>query len=221
MNQFYKLMLVTSRGNQPLAQYLNFIRRCASSGITSVQLREKTKCRQELTSFGRHLNAVLKPFNIPLIVNDDVTLAIDIDAAGVHLGQNDGDVRTARKLLGPNKIIGLTIDFAVNMRIANTLPINYVGISSVFPSRSKKDTSTVWGTKGLTHLSRVSRHPMVGIGGINESNACDVMLAGADGIAAIEVFHDASDLELVTRNLRNIIDTQGEQYDQSNRISFV
>lgn len=192
---FYRLILVTQRATQPLNTYLYFVERCAKAGITSVQLREKNYSHAELVTFGKSLQAILKPYHIPLLINDNLRVALEIDADGVHLGQTDGDPWKARKLLGPNKSIGLSIDSIANLQHANTLPIDYVGVGSIFMTHNKTNITTYWGLSGLTELNKQSKHPIVAIGGIDDTNAADVYKAGAHGIAAIGAFHNSFDLE--------------------------
>ncbi len=204
-NQFYKLCLVTNKGNNHEDKYLNFIKVCAKSGITSVQLREKNIPYESLLKFGKMLKETLLAFNIALIINDNVDLALELDADGVHLGQTDGDIMAVRKILGPNKIIGISINSLDQLYAANLLPVNYAGCGAIFPTKNKSDVATIWGIEGLKQLSALSKHPLVAIGGIDEYNASEVMRAGADGIAAIGAFHDAMDPEATTKKLYNII----------------
>ena len=117
---YYKLMLVTNKGNRPLQDYLNFIALCAKSGITSVQLREKKLTFNELVEFGKELQAILKPLGTPLIINDHVELALLLDADGVHLGQSDGNIIEARQRLGPDKVT------AVGLRRLSPTYIEYI-----------------------------------------------------------------------------------------------
>lgn len=207
---FYKLMLVTNRQQTPIDDYLQFIKTCAHAGITSVQLREKNQAPEALLEFGEKLKHILDPLQIPLIVNDDIELALMLNASGVHLGQTDGNPERARALLGPDKIIGVSIDTEDNLMRANQLPIDYVGIGAIFPTSNKNNVATIWGVHGLSQLAPHSKHPIIGIGGINESNAPEVLASGACGIAVIGALHDAEDATLTTHNLRHIIDSRGK-----------
>ena len=209
---FYKLMLVTNRQQIPMNDYLQFIKTCADAGITSVQLREKHQSRDILLEFGHQLKRILEPLKIPLIVNDDVELAQTLDASGVHLGQTDGDAKIARQILGPHKLIGVSIDSEENLMSANQLPINYVGIGAIYKTTNKKNISTVWGVEGLQQLVPLAKHPIIGIGGINSGNAAAVISSGADGIAVIGAIHDAKDPRQVTQQLRCIIDNGGNNH---------
>lgn len=205
-HQFYKLMLVTNKRNIPEDEYLQLIQVCAISGITAVQLREKSLSYRSLLKLGRALKEILSPLNIPLIVNDHVNLALELDAEGVHLGQADGDAKVARDLLGPDKIIGISIDSMANLQVANELPIDYVGIGAIFPTRNKANVTTIWDIAGLKQASLLSKHPIVAIGGIHENNAAAVMQAGSQGIAAIGAFHDTIDPGVTTKKLRSIVE---------------
>lgn len=203
---YFKLVLVTNKGHAPLDPYLHFVATLAKSGITSVQLREKNLNLEELFEFGKELQSVLRRFSIPLIVNDHIALAYKLNAHGVHLGQTDISVLDARKKLGDDKIIGLSVNSLKELQIANTLPIDYVGIGAIFQTNSKTDVSRIWGLEGLEKIAPFSKHPIVAIGGINENNVEAVMKKDAKGIAAISCFHDAKNPEETTRNLRSIVD---------------
>lgn len=204
-----KLTLITRKGNIPVNEYLTFIKNCAQAGVTAVQLREKQLSYASLIEFGKQLQAILKPLQIPLIINDNVDLALELDADGVHLGQSDGCPNTARQRLGSKKIIGLSVDSFENVDEANHLPINYIGVGAIFPTHNKPDVSTFWDIHGLKKIAAVSKHPIIAVGGINEANAESVMQAGANGIAVIGAAHDVPDPAKSLKTIRHIIDYQG------------
>lgn len=186
-----RLMLVTNKGNIPLKKYLEFIEACASHGVDTVQLREKNMNQTELLSFGKTLKKILQPLNVSLIVNDNIKLALALDADGVHLGQKDESTKRARKILGPDKLIGLSVNTLANVEKANTLPINYLGVGAIFPTHNKSDVATVWGIEGLNQVMAITKHPLIAIGGINETNAESVHHTKVHGMAAIGAFHDS------------------------------
>ncbi|QVE48755.1 thiamine phosphate synthase [Chlamydia crocodili] len=203
---FFKLILITNRQNISIEEYLDFVAVCVQSGVTSVQLREKELSHREILSFGEALKSILDPLEIPLIISDSVSVCLDLDASGVHLGQTDGDVIEARELLGPDKIIGWNVNTLDQLLNANTLPIDYLGLSAMFATQSKPDATNLWGFSGLEQAVSLCEHPIVAIGGIDESNAAEVVESGAAGIAAIGVFHSAQNPSLVTKTLREIVD---------------
>lgn len=211
---FFKLMLVTNQYNtlqykNNVNHYLHLITQCAHAGITSVQLREKNLDYANLFNLGKALQNILSPLGIPLIINDNVDLALALDADGVHLGQTDGCVLDARQRLGKDKIIGLSIDNLDYMKkqieTANSLPIDYIGVGAIFPTQTKQDIKHIWGVKNLKKAAALSKHPIVAIGGIQLSNTREIMQSGAKGVAAISIFHDNTAAE-TTKNLREIIE---------------
>lgn len=201
---FYQLMLITHKNNLPLSPYLDFIATCAANGITAVQLREKNSSYEENLAFGIKLKKTLLPYKIPLIINDHLDLALELDAEGIHLGQSDGDPKLAREQLGPKKIIGLSIDTPEDLIIANNLPIDYLGVGAIFPTQNKNNVKTLWQLQGLKHLTELTSHPIVAVGGINKTNAIDVINAGAQGLAAIDVFHQSENPSMTTAHLRKL-----------------
>lgn len=205
-DHFLKLMLVTHKLDNTWEDYLDFITIAAGSGITAVQLREKHLRMPDLIKWGKQLQAILKPRSIPLIVNDHIELCLELNAEGLHLGQGDGDPCEARKALGQDKMIGLSIDTMAQAHIANQLPIDYIGVGAIFPTRHKQNVETIWGLQSLKQVTRISKHPVIAIGGIDKTNANLVMKAGAKGIAAIGAFHDAQDVEISTQDLRKIVE---------------
>lgn len=201
----YKLMLVTHREQIPVPQYLKFIEQCAKSGISSVQLREKNSSQDFILHFALQLKDLLKPLHIPLIINDDLDLALEIDAEGLHLGQSDGSIFHAREKLGPDKCLGLSIETEAQLHQANQYPLDYVAASAVFPSRHKSNIKTVWGLDGLGRLAALSTHPVIGIGGIDLQNIQATLAAGAKGAALIGALHLAEDPATMTRQLRSLM----------------
>ena len=205
MQNSYKLILITNRGDTPLSEYLSFIKICAESGVTSVQLREKNATLESLLEFGYCLKEILEPLKVPLIINDHINLAPQLQADGVHLGQTDGDPRQARAILGKDKIIGWTIETEEQLEQANQLPLTYSAVGAIFPSRTKHDIK-VWGLSELSKLAKKSKHPLNAIGGITTQNVRHVMETGVAGISVIGTLHEAKDPAEVARTLRHMID---------------
>lgn len=210
---FYKLTLITNKNDTPLNDYLPFVERCAASGLTAIQLREKTADYPSLLHMGRALKAITTAFGIALIINDNLELAMALDADGLHLGQSDGCLLKARERLGADKYLGVSIDSLSDLQRANDLPVDYIGVGALFPSGSKQNVATLWGLDGLRRLADVSRHPIIALGGIDEGNAMGVMQAGAHGLAAIAAFHSSADPAASTQNLRRIVDVGGKGHD--------
>ena len=186
-----RLCLVTNLQNQSFSLYKPFILKAIQGGITSVQLREKTKNLFEFQQLALKLKSTLRPFKIPLIINDHVEIAKDVDADGVHIGQSDLSPYEARKILGPSKIIGWSVETLKELEIAKQLTcIDYIAASAVFPSKTKPDCKTIWGIAGLRQITELSKYPVIAIGGINLSNIGAIMDNGACGAAVIGAIHN-------------------------------
>ena len=188
-----KLCLITNITHQSLAEYIEFVERSIHGGVTMVQLREKHTDYIEIKKRALALQKLLHPLNIPLIINDFVDLAVEINADGVHLGNSDISALEARKKLGPNKIIGVSIESLANLENANKLPINYVTASAVFPSTTKSNCKIFWGIEGLKTIVEKSLHPVTAIGGIEPQHKLEIFNTGAKGIAVISAIHNAPD----------------------------
>lgn len=191
MKQALKLYLVTDRDLSLGRSLEEVVREAVAGGVTMVQLREKDAATGEFIELGRRLKAVLKPLGIPLIINDRVDVALAVDADGVHIGQSDMSYADARRLLGPDKIIGLSVENFKDLEVANELDVNYIGISPVYGTPTKTDTAEPFGLEGLRKAVQMSAHPTVAIGGMNVSTAGDVIATGCDGVAVVSAICSA------------------------------
>jgi len=205
MKKNQQLTLITQKNNTPTSDYLLHIEKCLKAGVSAVQLREKKLSYDNLLSFGYALKQQLIKYHIPLIVNDNLELALQLDADGLHLGQNDGDVIEARKQLGDNKILGLSIDNLDQVLASNSLPIDYIGIGAIFNTVNKKNIKTIWGVDGLKTSIKLAKHPVVAIGGVNLSNIHAVVKCGVAGVAAIGAFHDTQNPFYITKQMLSFI----------------
>jgi len=177
----------------------------AKGGITMVQLREKECTTKEFYEQAISLKKCLEPYKIPLIINDRLDIALACDAEGLHIGQKDMPYDVARRLFGKNKIIGLSVESIEDVLIANQLDIDYIGISPVFGTPTKTDTAPAFGLEGVSKISKISRHPSVGIGGINRTNAADIIHSGANGIAIVSAIMSADNPQEEAEKLVRII----------------
>lgn len=173
-------------------------------GVTMVQFREKGRNALEgaakLELAGRIL-AVCRKHGVPLIVNDDVDLAIALDADGVHIGQEDEPAEQVRKRIG-NRILGLSVHTPEEASIGAERHADYFGVGPVFPTVSKEDARPVQGTAALRNIRRMhAAIPIVGIGGITAERVHEVIHAGADGVAVISAITHTSDACRAAREL--------------------
>ena len=181
------------------------VTQAVEGGATMVQLREKTLDTGAFVALALRLKEVLKPYGVPLVINDRVDVALACDADGVHIGQSDMPYEMARKLMGPDKIIGLSVENYDQIEQANSLDVDYIGISPVFATPTKTDTAAPFGLDGLRRAVRLSKHPTVAIGGMNSSTAAEVMAAGTDGIAVVSAIVCAESPREASRQLLQII----------------
>lgn len=202
MKQALKLYLVTDRDLSLGRSLEEVVREAVAGGVTMVQLREKDAATGEFVELGRRLMSVLKPLGVPLIINDRVDVALAVDADGVHIGQSDMDYADARRLLGPDKIIGLSVENFEDLEVANGLDVDYIGISPVYGTPTKTDTAEPFGLDGLRKAVQMSVHPTVAIGGMNASTIRDVMAAGADGVAVVSAICSAPSPHTATEELK-------------------
>ncbi len=180
-----------------------------AGGASAVQLREKVATTREMIELGHALHSITKAANIPLIVNDRVDVALAIDAEGVHVGQKDMPARLARQLLGPTKILGVSVTTPTEAHQAEVEGADYIGAGDIFGTLSKVDAGVPIGIHTLTAIVQAVSIPTVGIGGITAQNAIQVIRAGASGIAVISAVMGAANIEQTARQLRTIICSSG------------
>lgn len=210
------LYLVTDR---PLARGRDMrwiVEEAVRGGCTIVQLREKDCDTRTFVDLALQLKAELSKTGVPLIINDRLDVALAVDADGVHIGQSDMPYELARKMLGPDKIIGLSVENMDDLHKANELDVDYIGISPVFSTATKTDTARPFGLDGAREAMALSRHPAVGIGGMNHRTAKDVMACGVDGIAVVSDIVSADSPMESSRTLLEIVrSAQGSWCDNA------
>ena len=202
----WRLYLVTDRGlarGRPIAWV---VEAAVRGGATAVQLREKSCGTRELVELGRELKKLLGPRGAPLIINDRVDVALEIGADGVHIGQQDMDYERARGLMGPDAIIGLSIETIEQARASERLGVDYLGVGPVFATATKLDAAPPLGVAGVAEIRAITRHAIVAIGGMGLENARQAIESGADGVAVVSAICAADDPERSARELRQTID---------------
>jgi thiamine-phosphate pyrophosphorylase len=199
------LYFVTDRGLCGDKTLENVVLQAIRGGAACVQLREKDVTTRFFVEEALRIKALLAPFKVPLIINDRLDVALAVKADGVHVGQEDMPYEIARKLMGPGAIIGLSVETWEDVERAQGLDVDYLGVSPVFATPTKTDTKEPWGREGLARIRAFSRHPLVGIGGLNASNAEAVVMAGADSVAVVSAICAAPDPFTASRELTEII----------------
>src|SRR5665647_1465479 len=206
--RLYALIDPAVAGGRTLAELASRI----ADSATLVQLRDKHGSTRTMVEEARALTAVLAPLDIPLLINDRVDVALAAEADGVHIGQDDMSAADARLLLGRTAIIGLSIKTLQQAQDAPLEYLDYVAIGGVYGTSSKDNTAAPIGIDGLRAIvqairARDPKCPICAIAGINESNAAEVIAAGADGVAVISALSLASDPNKAARNLLSVVDS--------------
>ncbi|MGH2507096.1 MAG: thiamine phosphate synthase [Ktedonobacteraceae bacterium] len=173
-------------------------------GATIIQLRDKQASTRQLVAEGLALRSLTREHGALLIVNDRIDVALAIDADGVHLGQDDDmPVLLARKVLGPERILGISAGNQAEATAAITANADYISIGAIYATRAKADAGAPIGTQFLSELATRTSIPLVAIGGITAQNVEPVKHAGAIGIAVITAVVSADDITAATREIRN------------------
>lgn len=200
--------LVTDRSLCRKRSLQDIVLQAVQGGAAYVQLRDKDLSTRDFVEEAIAVKKLLLPFHVPLIINDRLDVALACGADGVHIGQEDMPYATARKLIGQEAIIGLSVETWADVEASQNLDVDYIGVSPVFATPTKTDTKEPWGLEGLRKIKSFSRHPLVAIGGINESNARTVVKAGADCLAVVSAVCSADDPAAAVAKLQSIINEE-------------
>lgn len=198
LNPNRKFYLVIGTKNCMHHSLCDVIAMAINNGVDIIQLREKNASTEKIVQIGNIIQPFLKIHNIPLIINDDIEAAKILDADGVHVGQHDTAYKAARKFLGPNKIIGLSIENAAQVdALKQYHDLDYVGIGPIFSTNTKKDAAKPLGIAGLKEICERINIPTFAIGGIDLNNINDVMQTGVQGAAIVSAICNAENPDQV------------------------
>ena len=198
------LYLVTDSTGLEEKEFLNIIGEACKSGVTLVQLREKDKSGREYLNLAFKVKEITDKYNIPLIINDRIDIAIAVDSAGVHLGQSDINIKYARKILGKDKIIGATAKTVNQAKEAVEEGADYLGVGAIYPTTTKVKT-VITDIKTLNEICDKVDIPVVAIGGLNEENCNILNKSKISGIAVVSAIMKAKDIKKAVKNLISCI----------------
>ncbi|CEP12285.1 hypothetical protein [Parasitella parasitica] len=210
----YSLYLVTDRSLVPETKtFLGQIERALEGGVTLVQLREKDTETGAFIDFAFKVKALTRKFGVPLIINDRLDVAQAVDAEGVHIGQDDMPLTTARQILGTTKIIGVSCNTEEEAAIAIRDGADYLGIGAVWFTSTKKNIKEPLGIQGVRRILESMQHPIptVAIGGISAKNACELLEGSStgeihiDGLAIVSAIMAAEDPKAACEELLKLI----------------
>lgn len=210
IKQLLKLYFIMGSNNSKLSPE-EVLSEALKGGITIFQYREKGENAlngKEKRELGKRLQQLCKEFNVPFIVNDDIDLALELDADGVHIGQDDASAEAVRAKIGA-KILGVSAHSLEEVEVAIRAGADYIGIGPIYHTDTKKDAKEVRGTVLISDVrSQGNAIPIVGIGGITATNAAPVFHAGGDGVAVISEISGSDQPFANTQRLLDAINTE-------------
>ena len=210
----YKLYLITDRQSLKNLSLEEMVGAAVTAGVTCVQLREKQITTREYIELARSLQLILKEKKIPLFINDNVDIALAVHADGLHVGASDMPYQTLIKILPPSIKIGMTINFPDEIGKLNKMNLAYLGVSAIFPSKVKLDIKHFWQEQELRSLKQLSQHPLIGIGGINDTNINYIPAGTLDGFAVSSIICAQPDIQTVKNYTYKILEEINTYHDE-------
>ena len=201
----WRLCLVADMEAAGKRDLVAIIQESVEAGATMIQLRGKNCTTQEFLDLAVRISGFLNPKGIPLIVNDRADIALACEADGLHLGQQDIPLVFARKILGQNRLIGISVNTIEEAQTAEKEGADYVGVGPVYFTSSKDKLPTILGLEGLRSVRENVHIPILAIGGLTAENARAVISAGADGIAVISAIMGEDDISEATKSLLSVL----------------
>ncbi len=180
------------------------VKESLDGGVTFVQLREKQLDEAHFMEEAKDLQVLCKENNVPFIINDNVDIALKVDADGVHVGQSDMEAGKVREKLGPDKIIGVSCKNVDQALLAKKHGADYLGVGAMYPTGTKKDATAVT-PEALSAVCQAVDIPVVAIGGINKDRIEPLKGTGVDGVAVVSAIFAAEDIEKATRELKEAV----------------
>ena len=180
------------------------VKESLDGGVTFLQLREKQLDEDHFLEEAKKLQGLCSEYNVPFIINDNVEIALAINADGVHIGQSDMEMKEAREKLGPDKIIGVSAHTKEEALLAQAQGADYLGVGAVFPTSSKDDAESV-SYETLKAICEVVSIPVVAIGGITRENLHQLSGSGVSGISVISFIYAQSDIKEAARELKQCV----------------
>lgn len=177
------------------------VKESLDGGVTFVQLREKHLDQAHFLEEAKDLNMLCKAYNVPFVINDNVDIALEMDADGVHVGQSDMEAGDVRAKLGPDKIIGVSAQTVEQAVLAEKRGADYLGVGAVFPTNSKDDATDV-SYETLKAICQAVSIPVIAIGGITKDNVEELSGSGICGIAVISAIYGQKNIKDATANLK-------------------
>lgn len=193
-----RLYLVTNRYQDSVESFLEKIETACRSGVTIVQLREKNLTTHQYYQLAKQVKEITDAYQVPLIIDDRLDICLAVDAAGLHIGDDELPVSVARKVLGPEKILGVTAKTVKRALEAETSGADYLGTGAIFPTTTKENAPiTLIST--LKTICKTVAIPVVAIGGLTSENIDQLIGTGIAGVAVVRDLMQAEDIEAKTQ----------------------
>lgn len=195
------LYFITDSSNYTEQEFLNRVEKALQGGVTLMQLREKDKTTREYIELAQKVHSITKKYNVPLIIDDRVDVALAVNAEGVHVGQSDMPVSLARKLMGENKIVGATTKTVEQAKEAYEQGADYLGVGAIYPTTTKVKT-VLTSTDTLRDICNAVSIPVNAIGGLNKDNIDILEGISISGICVVSAIMKADDPKKATKELK-------------------
>ncbi len=193
-----RLYLVTNRYQDSLENFLKKVETTCRSGVTIIQLREKNLTTNQYYQLAKQVKEITDAYQVPLIIDDRLDICLAVDAAGLHIGDDELPVSVARKVLGPEKILGVTAKTVKRALEAEEGGADYLGTGAIFPTRTKENAPiTLIST--LKTICQTVAIPVVAIGGLTSENIDQLVDTGIAGVAVVRDLMQAEDIEAKTQ----------------------
>ena len=199
----YSVYLVTDRRNKTDEEFLNIIEEAIKGGTTIVQLREKTASTKEFYDLALKVKEITSRYDVPLLINDRIDIALAVDSEGVHIGQDDMPAGIAREIIGEDKILGVSASTVEEAKKAEIDSADYIGSGAVFPTSTKDDADSV-SKEELKEIVDSIDIPVVAIGGITVENAHTLKGSGIAGFSVVSAIMSAEDPKEASEKLKEI-----------------
>ena len=194
----FRLYLVTNRYQDSLESFLEKVETACRSGVTIIQLREKNLTTNQYYQLAKQVKEITDAYQVPLIIDDRLDICLAVDAAGLHIGDDELPVSVARKVLGPEKILGVTAKTVKRALEAETSGADYLGTGAIFPTTTKENAPiTLIST--LKTICQTVAIPVVAIGGLTSENIDQLIGTGIVGVAVVRDLMQAEDIEAKTQ----------------------
>ena len=193
-----RLYLVTNRYQDSLESFLEKVETACRSGVTIIQLREKNLTTNQYYQLAKQVKEITDAYQVPLIIDDRLDICLAVDAAGLHIGDDELPVSVARKVLGPEKILGVTAKTVKRALEAETSGADYLGTGAIFPTTTKEN-APITQISTLKTICQTVAIPVVAIGGLTSENIDQLIGTGIAGVAVVRDLMQAEDIEAKTQ----------------------